>query len=200
MRLRVALLALAFATSGLAAQDVVLPADLPEATAAALRAEIDAARAAGLPHAPLVLKALEGRSKGATHAQLVGAVRALRTRLQVAASLFGRDAGAEVLEAGAAALYAGAGQKALSEIARTTRPEAVGMALVVLGDLVRRGVPVVQAERAIMSLGAAGADARALNEYRRTVDADIRTGLAPVRAAELRLQGMLARAGPGGVQ
>jgi hypothetical protein len=177
------------------AQQIQLPTDLPEATLVALRAELAAARAAGLPTQPLVLKVLEGQSKGATGDQIVSAVRALRGRLRIAAEIFGSERPSDVIEGGAAALYVGVAEKTLRELARSTRPDAVGMALVVLGDLIRRGVPVVSAERAIVSLGAAGADARALSDFQRTVDDDIRTGLPPNRAAEVRLRGMLARFG-----
>jgi hypothetical protein len=181
------------------AQEVQLPHDLPEATLIALRVQIDSARAAELPTQPLVLKALEGVSKNAAHGQIVAAVRALRERLRIAASMYGTDRDEQVLEAAAAALYAGIDETTLRELARSTRPEALGMALVVLSDLVLRGVPVSSARRAVLSLSAAGADARALSDYRRNVDEDIRTGLSPVRAAEVRLRGMLVRAGgPGG--
>ena len=105
----------------------------------------------------------------------------------------------QVLEAAAAALYAGIDEATLRELARSTHADAVGTALVVLGDLVLRGVPASNAKRAVISLGAAGADARALNDFRRSVDDDIRTGLPPGRAVEVRLRGMLARVGgPGG--
>ena len=49
----------------------------------------DSARAAGLPHEPLILKALEGASKGADSARIVTAVRALGGRLQEAARALG---------------------------------------------------------------------------------------------------------------
>jgi hypothetical protein len=180
------------------AQQVQLPPDLPEATAVVLRAQIDSAREAGLPTQPLVLKALEGLSKAATHDQILAAVKALRERLRIAASVFGTDQSEQVLEAAAAAVYAGIDVATLREMALGTRPDAIGMALVVLGDLVRRGVPESDAKHAVISLGAAGADARALSDFRRSVDDDIRTGLAPGRAAELRLRGVLARVGRSG--
>jgi hypothetical protein len=195
-----AVAALVFSTGHATAQDVQLPSDLPQATALALQAELAAARDQGLPTQPLVLKALEGLSKGATHPQIIHAVRGLRQRLTLASTTLGSGS-QDVIEAAGAALYAGVSVTALADLGRSTRPDALGMALVVLGDLVRQGVPVRSAERAILSLGSAGADVRAFSDFRRSVDEDIRTGLAPGRAAELRLRGMLTRVrGTGGIR
>jgi hypothetical protein len=71
------------------------------------------------------------------------------------------------------------------------------MALVVIGDLIRRGVPVQTATHAVLTLGEAGVDARTFGDFRRHVDDDIRAGLAPERAAEVRLRGVLGRGGGG---
>jgi hypothetical protein len=80
-------------------------------------------------------------------------------------------------------------------MAAGTRAEALDMALVVIGDLIRRGVPVETATHAVLSLGEAGVDARTFGDFRRSVDDDIRAGLAPARAAEVRLRGVLGRGG-----
>lgn len=175
-----------------------LPKTLGDSTLSALRAEIGRAEAAGLPAHPLVLKALEGASKGATDQQIVAAVAALRVRLGAAAEALGGTRGEDVLVAGAGALYVGVELETLREIAEQGREDALGMALVVLGDLVQRGVPVEAASRTVISLGAAGIDAAALSDFRRQVDDDIRMGLAPGRATEIRLRGVLVRVGGGG--
>jgi hypothetical protein len=47
----------------------------------------------------------------------------------------------------------------------------------------------------VLSLGEAGVDARTFGDFRRSVDDDIRAGLAPARAAEVRLRGVLGRGG-----
>lgn len=173
-----------------------LEAEFSGETLAALQAELRAAEAAGLPSLPLALKALEGRSKGAADPRIIGAVAALRDRLARAAAILGpRDE--DVLVAAAAALYVGVDESMLRELSTRTREEALGMAFVVVGDLVRRGVPVPEASRAVISLGAAGAPAEALDEFRRQVNADIATGLAPARATEVRMQGVLMTIDPG---
>lgn len=165
-------------------------------TLAALRAELRTAGSRGLPSRPLVLKALEGRSKGAADPQIIGAVTALRDRLARAAAILGpRDE--DVLVAAAAALYVGVDESMLRELTVGTRQDALGMAFVVVGDLVRRGVPVPEASRAVISLGTAGAPAAALDEFRRQVNADIATGLAPARATEVRVRGVLMTIDPG---
>lgn len=183
----------------LRAQEAGLEAQFGGDALAALRREIHDARAAGLPERPLVLRALEGRSKGATDAQVVAAVRGLRRRLQTAAEVLGPESGEELLSSAAAALYVGVDPTALRNARERIRPPALEVALVVLGDLIRRGVPVDRAEEALIALGAAGVDADTFDDYRRLVNADIRTGTSPTLAAQVRLRGMLARTGtPGG--
>lgn len=166
-------------------------------TLAALQAELRAAESAHLPSRPLVLKALEGRSKGAPDARIVDAVAGLRVRLQRAADALGaRDE--DVLVAAAGALYVGVDETMLRKLTASTREDALGMAFVVVGDLVRRGVPVSEASQAVTSLASAGARAEALDAFRRQVNADIATGLAPSRAAEVRMRGLLITlGGPG---
>lgn len=192
------LCAVALVSAPAAAQQVTWPPGLRSDVLAALNGELRAAEAARLPPRPLVLKALEGRSKGASDDQILEAVIALRERLEVAAAIFGIERGEDVLVAAAGALHAGVSHSALETMAAGTREDALDMALVVVGDLIRRGVPVATAMHAVLSLGEAGVDARTFGEFRRSVDDDIRAGLAPARAAEVRLRGVLARGGPGG--
>jgi hypothetical protein len=199
--LTAALLAVACLASAAAGQEPTLPGDLPAETIAALRTELARAREAGLPTRPLVLKALEGRSKGATDDQIVHAVEGLRERLVTAGEALGTGRREDVLVAAAGALYVGADTGTLRAMAHAADGDALAMALVVLGDLVRRGVPVEAAGTAVLSLAEAAASADVLREFRRSVDDDIRTGLAPTRATEVRLQGTLLKVrgrGPGG--
>jgi hypothetical protein len=166
-------------------------------TLVALQAELQAAEDAGLPARPLVLKALEGRSKGAADGQILAAVAGLRARLGRATAILGaRDE--DVLVAASAALYVGVEEGTLRELTANTREGALGMAFVVVGDLIRRGVPAPDASQAVVSLAAAGARAETFDEFRRQVNADIATGLAPAQAAEVRTRGVLMNmGGPG---
>lgn len=182
-----------------AAQQDSLPSGLREDVAVALRAEIRRAESAGLPSDALVLKVYEGRSKGASDEQILQAVIALRERLEVAASVLGTAQGGDVLLAAAGALHAGVDRAMLRQLAETTDGQALDIALVVVGDLIRRGVPMMTATRAVLSMRKAGADGVMLSEFRRNVDDDIRTGVTPARAAEVRMRGVLTRiGGPGG--
>jgi hypothetical protein len=193
-------LALLLLPDSAVAQRETWPAGLRGDVTAALQSELRRAESAGLPGRALILKALEGRSKGATDEQILKAVVALHERLAVAAEIFGTDHGEDVLLAAAAAMHAGVGRNALRTLSTTTRQDALDMALVVVGDLIRRGVPTETATQAVLSLGEAGVDALVLNEVRRSVDDDIRTGLTPAHATEVRLRGVLMRGGGSGVR
>src|SRR2546428_9607276 len=69
---------------------------------------IDSARAASLPTEPLVQRALEGATKGAPEDVIVAAVRRLAVDLGRAREALGSTASPAELNAGAAALRAGA--------------------------------------------------------------------------------------------
>lgn len=181
------LLALAGAAAG---QDPRL-ASLEGAARAAVVAQMDSARADGLPTEPLVQKALEGLSKGARGDRIVAAVRGLRLRLGVAADALGGDADEAALVAGAAALYAGAEPGTLTELAAARHDASLAMALVVLADLVERGVPANDASSAIVSLARAGVDAAGFSAFRTRVEHDIDAGAEPAASTALRLRGLL---------
>ena len=79
---------------------------------------VDSARAAGLPSEPLIQRALEGVTKGAQGPRIVAAVRRLATDLGTARGALGSGATAPELEAGVAALRAGAGPQVRRNCAR----------------------------------------------------------------------------------
>lgn len=191
-------LAALMVTSPSAAQQEGWPPGLSAEAYAALDKELERARDDRLPERWLVLKALEGRSKGASDDQIVEAVQALRERLEIAARILGHDRREDVLVAAAGALNVGVTRDLLQALAEETREDALDMALVVLGDLVQRGVAVPTATATVLALGQHGLDARAFGDFRRSVDDDIRAGLAPSRAAEVRLRGVLRSGGGGG--
>jgi len=151
----------------------------------------------GLPIEPLVQKALEGHSKGAADAQVVDAVRSLRARLSTAAEIVGGSAHEMELVSAAGALYLGVDPADLARVVAGTPGEALPMALVVLGDLLKRGVDVAIASQVVVSLGQAGADAATLEDFRAKVELDIRTGVTPSHAAEIRSRGIVVGLGRG---
>lgn len=167
-------------------------------TLLALWHEIAEAREAGLPVEPLVQKALEGWSKGAPDSLVVGAVQSLRHRLATASDILGAGTTEAELVAAGGALYLGVERDDLARLVAGTTREARPMALVVLGDLVKRGVDIVLASEVLLSLGKVGADAAALEGFRNQVELDIRTGVAPGRAAEVRSRGIVVSLRGGG--
>ena len=160
----------------LMAQDNRL-ARLEPALAAAVEAQLDSARAAGLPTDPLIQKALEGRGKGAPPDRILTAVRAVRLSLAQARAVLGPVAAGE-LTAGANALRAGATSETLAGM-REGRPGSLQIPLEVLSDLIARGVPSARAGAAVVKLVRQGTDDRQLQLLRERIDQDIRGGTAP---------------------
>jgi len=148
-------------------QDPRLTARLSAGTAQAVQALADSARAGGLPHEPLILKALEGVSKGADSARIVTAVRALVGRLQGAGQALGPTATEAELVAGAAALRAGAKPDRLASLKSLRPREQLTVPLSVLADLLTAGIAPERAwtsVRDMASRGAADADYLALRD------------------------------------
>jgi len=141
---------------------------------------IDSARALGLPTEPLVQRALEGVLKGASGDRIVAALRRLATDLGTARAALGTGAASAELEAGVAALRAGATPPVLARL-RERRRQSLTVALAVLADLVARGVPV-------------DVD---LVEFRRAVERDIALGAPPAAATSVRLDATARAAAPG---
>lgn len=145
---------------------------------------VDSARAVGLPGEPLIQRALEGATKGAPGARIVAAVRRLATDLGTARTALGTRASAPELEAGVAALRAGATPQVLTRLRDVRRPPLT-MALSVLADLVASGVPADSASAVVLALAPTARDAD-LVEFRRAVERDIALGAPPGGAAAVR--------------
>src|SRR5213593_1175268 len=109
-------------------------------TRAQVIAVVDSARRAGLPAEPLIQRALEGATKAAPGPRIVAAVQRLAGDLGTARTALGNSACAAELEAGVAALRAGAPPQVLANL-RSVRRSSLTMALSVLADLVAGGVP-----------------------------------------------------------
>lgn len=193
MKLLALLAALTLATRAVA-QDPRL-ARLDPATRAAVATLVDSSRAAGLPTEPLVQRALEGAAKGAPTDRIVAAVRRLAGDLGSARSALGPKAAPAELEAGAAALRAGASPDVLAKL-RRTRPAPLTVPLAVLADLVASGVPVDSAVMAVLALAPTAGDGE-LVEFRRAVERDIALGVPPAAAAGVLLNADARSARPG---
>ncbi len=167
-----------------AAQDPRLERLDPD-TRSAVVALMDSARGDGLPVEPLIQRALEGATKSAPGARIVAAVRRLTLDLGTARTALGTDASSPELEAGVAALRAGATPQILTQL-RTVRRPPLTMALSVLADLVASGVPADSAAAAVLTLAPKARDAD-LVEFRRAVERDIALGAPPGAASSVRV-------------
>jgi hypothetical protein len=172
-----------------AAQDPIAGARLDAASHAAISRLLDSARADGLPVDPLVSKTLEGSTKGAPPARIVAVVRTVYRALGDARAALGAGATETELVAAAAALQAGVQPPALAELRRTRGRRSVASPLVVLADLVARGVPPVAATDAVLRLARGGALDADYALLRRDVERDIAAGASPAAAAAMRASG-----------
>jgi hypothetical protein len=190
VRLACAALLVAAAARTAAAQDPRLGARLDASTAAAVQTVIDSAAQAGLPAEPLVLRALEGASRGAEGPRIVDAVRSLAGRMDAAQQVLGPSATEAELVAAAGALYRGVQPNTLTRLRRTGRGRALTVPLVVLADLLERGVPAPVAGACVERLLPL-ADDTSLLALGRMVQQDIAAGASPASAAESRVDGIL---------
>src|SRR5690606_30140938 len=126
------------------AQDPRLHKRLDPETAAAVAALVDSASTLGLPAEPLVQKALEGQSKGASGDAIVRAVRELIRDLATARDALGDDVGVDALLLAAAALDAGATPAQLERLRPHRSRESFAGGLAGLVYLMSRGVPAEQ--------------------------------------------------------
>lgn len=193
----VAIAALAALSRPARAQDPRLDARLAPETRAAVVAVMDSAGAEGLPTEPLVLKALEGASKGAAGPRIVAAVRTLRRDLRDARDALGQSSAPAELVAGVGAIRAGATRAEIARL-RTSRPgEPLTVPLAVLADLIARGVPADTASSIIRELARRGTRDDGFFALRAGVERDIMAGAAPLGAATARAREIPVRpAGP----
>lgn len=121
-------------------------------TANALRLLFEDAAELGLPVRPLINRALEGAARRSPGDRILRVVREHALALQEAKRALGDRATEDELEAGAIAVRAGLDWRAVESV-RASRPTgSVVVPLVVLTDLVRRGVPASNARDAVATL------------------------------------------------
>jgi hypothetical protein len=161
------------------ARDLDPLARLSEATRYQVELLFDSAKVAGLPTAPLESKALEGLSKRVDGRRIVVAVRAVFRSLREARAALGPGAAPDELPAAAGALRVGITTPELSHLARTRHEKQLTVPLVVLADLVTRGVPRDTASSTIFQLWQRGAADDDFLGLWRGVERDIVSGTAP---------------------
>ena len=178
------------------AQDSRLTAKLDRETVAVVSRIVDSARVAGLPTEPLIAKALEGASKRASGERIAGAVRAFAGALHSASNALGARSTEPEIVAGAGAILSGIDPAAVTRLRTSgTAGRSLTMPLVVLADLVARGVQTDTAAGAVYLATRAGARDTDFLALRRAVEQDIRSGASPAAATALRVRTLPGVAG-----
>ncbi len=167
-----------------------LAARLDSVTAAGIGAILDDARRKALPIAPLVATALEGAARGVPPDRIVTAVRSQAGGLERAREALDPRAEEAELVAGASALRAGVPPDSLTRL-RGARGAPVLIPLVVMADMITRGVPPATASGALIAATRAGVRDRDLLRLREHVAKDIRAGASPRDAATVRMQALM---------
>lgn len=165
--------------------------------ATTVAAQLDTADAQGLPTESLIQKALEGSVKGASEDVIARAVRDLRLRLGEAAHVLGPVDEAELVAA-AAVLSQGVPGSEIRAMKTASPDRSIALPLVILSDLIVRGVEPASASGTLLDLSRAGVDDGQLGTFRQRVIDDIASGALPTAAMQTRARGVLANRPPGG--
>lgn len=121
-------------------------------TNAALQQLLQGAIAAGLPDAPLRNRMRQGAARGVAGDRVLALVRAHADSMRVAREALGARASADELDAGAAALHAGATRAMLRRLRAARVDGTATTAMVVLTDLLWRGVAPGDAADAVATI------------------------------------------------
>ncbi len=148
---------LLFATASAHAQEARLEGKLSPTLARAIDAMVDSAREEALPTRPLLLKTLEGVSKGAPEPRIIVVVGQVLASLRASRAVLGPDSPEADVTAGAAALRAGVSVPALGRLRDTRPPGALVVPLGILTDLVSGGMSPGAAEQRVIDLARTGA-------------------------------------------
>lgn len=157
---------------------------------------IDSARIYGLPTAPLQSKALEGAAKRADARSIIVEVTRVFRSLRDARVALGNKVKDDELAAAAGAIRVGITQAELAALARSREEKVLTVPLVVLTDLVTRGVPRDTASTTIFQLFQRGADDGDFLGLWRGVERDIVSGTDPGLALLNRAREVTSRGPP----
>jgi hypothetical protein len=166
----------------------VLEQRLDPQSLAAVRAIIDSARRDSVPSQALEDKALEGVAKHVPPARIVAAVHQLASELRDARALLRAAAPGATLADGEIVAAADARRRGvppgeMSALRGHVPPRAnLVVALTVLGDLVQRGVPAVQAREVVEQLIETGVSAQQMADIPSRMDVGLRVGAPPLDA------------------
>jgi hypothetical protein len=201
---RLSLLALATSliSAPAAAQDGRDPLMRLERTARySVEVLLDSARLMGLPTRPIESKVLEGLSKNKPPRLILNVARNVFRALHDARAVLGPTATVDELEAAAVALNAGVSQTDLGRLARAhlekrSQEGRLTVPLVVLVDLISRGVPRDTASQTILQLRQQGAADEDFLGLWRGVERDIVSGADPGAALLNRAREIPSRGPP----
>jgi hypothetical protein len=158
---------------------------------------IDSARVAGVPTRPLLLKALEGAAKHAPNGRVIAAVRSVfHAELDVRVAL-GSALDESEWTSAVSALQSGVPLETLAKFRGDHSGKPFTRALVVMTDLIQRGVPVNEASSAIMQLWQRGAGDGDFYGLWKNVEQDILSGQNPGTALQQRVRDYPGRVTPG---
>jgi len=172
-------------------------AKLDPASRRQIEALFDSAARASLSPDLLLMKTLEGIAKGRPGPQIVAGVRHHFEALKQARTALGADVKMEELLAAAGAVHAGVTPAAITRLRSSRIGKEITVPLVVLGDLVSRGVPTDDASSAIIQLSQGGALDSDFRGLWRGVEQDIVSGVPPAAALDRRAREIPGRAPPG---
>jgi hypothetical protein len=170
------------------AQDARLRGVLDAETLAKVTRLTDSARVESLPVDPLIGVALEGAQRHASGARIAKAVQDYLGALRGARAALGADASTAEISSGAGVLLSGVSSDVLRQLRAATPNRSLTVPLVVLADLIARGVPKDTAARAIAAAARANARDDDYSALRRFVEQDIIAGASPAAAAMLRVR------------
>jgi len=158
---------------------------------------MDSAARLGLPPEALMMKTLEGVSKGVPGPRVVQGVRRYFAALRESRAALGPEISLDELAAAASALQSGVPPTSLSSLHTARKGSSLLMPLVVLSDLVSRGVPPSDATSAIIGMSQRGALDSDFAGLRRGVETDILSGAPPASALDRRTREFPGRGAPG---
>ena len=168
------------------AQDRRLSTRLDSVTAASVMRLVDSVRSEGLPTEPLIGVALEGATRRAGSERILAAVGEYAAALASARQALGQAAQSDEVVSAAGVIVAGVTPAAVGGLRAARSQGLLTVPLVVLADLVARGVPPDSAASALGEALRNGARDDELSEFRRRVERDILAGAKPTTAMSMR--------------
>jgi len=155
---------------------------------------LDSARALGIPTRPLMSKTYLGISRGARSRDIVKVVRNFFNASKDVYPALGSSLSEDEFSAAATAIYSGVPASAVAKFRSDRAGKPLLRALVVLGDLITRGVPRDEASSTMVRLWQDGAGDSDFYGLWKGVEQDILSGQNPGTALQQRAREFPGRA------